>query len=52
MGMVSSYKVLFPINNENSFVLDEKDNRIITRKNILKSKIEKISKLAKQLKKK
>ena len=40
------------LNNENSFVLDEKDNRIITRKNILKSKIEKISKLAKQLKKK
>ncbi len=38
--------------NENSFNLDENDNRIITRKNILKKKIEKISKLAKELKKK
>ena len=38
--------------NENSFNLDENDNRIITSKNILKSKIQKISKLAKELKKK
>ena len=38
--------------NENSFNLDENDNRIITSKNILKSKLQKISKLAKELKKK
>ena len=38
--------------NENSFNLDESDNRTITTKNILKSKIQKISKLAKELKKK
>ena len=38
--------------NENSFNLDENDNRIITSKNILKSKIKKISKLAKELRKK
>ena len=38
--------------NENSFKLDESDNRTITTKNILKSKIQKISKLAKELKKK
>ena len=38
--------------NENSFNLDENDNRTITTKNILKSKIQKISKLAKELKKK
>ena len=38
--------------NENSFTLDESDNRTITTKNILKSKIQKISKLAKELKKK
>ena len=38
--------------NENSFDLDENNNRTITTKNILKSKIQKISKLAKQLKKK
>ena len=33
--------------NENSFNLDESNNRTITTKNILKSKIQKISKLAK-----
>ena len=38
--------------NENSFNLDENYNRTITTKNILKSKIQKISKLAKELKKK
>ena len=38
--------------NENSFNLDENYNRTITTKNILKSKIKKISKLAKELKKK
>ena len=38
--------------NENSFNLDENDNRIITSKNILKSKLQKISKLAKELKNK
>ena len=38
--------------NENSFNLDESNNRTITTKNILKSKIQKISKLAKELKKK
>ena len=38
--------------NENSFDLDENNNRTITTKNILKSKIQKISKLAKELKKK
>ena len=38
--------------NENSFKLDESDNRTITTKNILKSKIQKISKLARELKKK
>ena len=38
--------------NENSFSLDENNNRIITNKNILKTKIQKISKLAKELKKK
>ena len=38
--------------NENSFNLDESDNRTITTKNILKSKIQKISKLARELKKK
>ena len=38
--------------NENSFNLDGNDDRIITSKNILKSKIQKISKLAKELKKK
>ena len=37
--------------NENSFNLDENYNRTITTKNILKSKIKKISKLAKELKK-
>ena len=38
--------------NENSFNLDENYNRTITTKNILKSKIQKISKLARELKKK
>ena len=38
--------------NENSFNRDESNNRTITTNNILKSKIQKISKLAKELKKK
>ncbi len=40
------------LNNENSFKLDHYDNRIINSKKILKSKLKKISKLAKELKKK
>ncbi len=40
------------LNNENSFKLDHYDNRIINSKKILKSKIKRISKLAKELKKK
>ena len=47
IGGVKKYLI-----NENSFNLDENYNRTITTKNILKSKIKKISKLAKELKKK
>ena len=38
--------------NEKTFNLDEFNNRIINNKSILKTKIEKISKLAKELRKK
>ena len=40
------------LSNENSFNLDQFDDRIINSKKILKSKLQKISKIAKDLKKK